>query len=86
MHIGLVHVIKPASELDAAIEQVRTAVFSSAPGATARAKALIAHVPELDQSAAMQLTAETIAALRVAPEGQEGLRAFLEKRIPEWAG
>ena len=29
--------------------------------------------------------AETIAALRVSPEGQEGLRAFLEKRKASWA-
>jgi hypothetical protein len=28
---------------------------------------------------------ERIAELRVAPEGQEGMRAFLEKRKPEWS-
>ena len=30
----------------------------------------------------MAITAEAIAAQRVSPEGQEGLRAFLEKRKP----
>jgi methylglutaconyl-CoA hydratase len=29
-------------------------------------------------------TAEMIAALRVSPEGQEGMAAFLEKRKPRW--
>ena len=29
-------------------------------------------------------TAEAIAAQRVSPEGQEGLKAFLEKRTPAW--
>jgi enoyl-CoA hydratase/carnithine racemase len=29
-------------------------------------------------------TAEAIAARRVSPEGQEGLRAFLEKRKAAW--
>ena len=29
--------------------------------------------------------AELIAALRVSPEGQEGLSAFLDKRSPRWA-
>jgi methylglutaconyl-CoA hydratase len=30
------------------------------------------------------MTAEAIASLRVSPEGQEGLRAFLEKRRASW--
>jgi methylglutaconyl-CoA hydratase len=29
-------------------------------------------------------TAEAIARQRVSPEGQEGMRAFLEKRKPSW--
>jgi methylglutaconyl-CoA hydratase len=31
-----------------------------------------------------ELTAERIAAVRTTVEGQEGLRAFLEKRKPDW--
>jgi methylglutaconyl-CoA hydratase len=30
------------------------------------------------------LTVERIAAIRVSPEGQEGMRAFLERRKPKW--
>jgi methylglutaconyl-CoA hydratase len=33
-----------------------------------------------------QETVERIAAIRASPEGQEGLRAFLEKRKPDWLG
>jgi methylglutaconyl-CoA hydratase len=33
----------------------------------------------------MGITADAIAAQRVSPEGQEGLKAFLEKRTPSWA-
>jgi len=32
----------------------------------------------------MPATAAAIAARRVSAEGQEGLRAFLEKRKPSW--
>lgn len=32
------------------------------------------------------LTVERIAAARVSAEGQDGLRAFLEKRSPRWQG
>ena len=31
-------------------------------------------------------TARRIARARVSPEGQEGVRAFLDKRKPNWAG
>jgi methylglutaconyl-CoA hydratase len=34
---------------------------------------------------AKRYTAEMIAGLRVSPEGQEGMAAFLEKRRPKWA-
>jgi methylglutaconyl-CoA hydratase len=32
----------------------------------------------------MEVTVAAIAAQRVSEEGQEGLRAFLEKRRPSW--
>ena len=41
------------------------------------------HTLASDQ-ALRQRTAELIAQLRVAAEGQEGLGAFLEKRAPKW--
>lgn len=84
LQIGLVHIVKSEAELDAEIDRLLREVLSSAPAATARAKSLIAEVPHLSPEAAMERTAETIAALRVGEEGQEGLRAFLEKRKPEW--
>jgi methylglutaconyl-CoA hydratase len=82
LQIGIVHIIKPEGELDPEIDRLLQEINTSAPGAIARAKRLIAEVPRLSPDAAMQHTAETIAALRVGDEGQEGLRAFLEKRKP----
>jgi methylglutaconyl-CoA hydratase len=34
---------------------------------------------------AREYTARIIAELRISPEGQEGMAAFLEKRKPRWA-
>jgi len=34
---------------------------------------------------AKEYTARMIAELRISPEGQEGMAAFLEKRKPRWA-
>lgn len=83
--IGLAHSVVAAESLDAEVTRTIEAILASSPSGIARAKELIAVVPDLDHDDAMQLTAETIASLRVSPQGQEGLRAFLEKRKPEWA-
>jgi methylglutaconyl-CoA hydratase len=86
LQIGLVHVVKPLADIDAEVDRLLSEIKSSAPHAISRAKGLISQVPLLARENAMQLTAETIANLRVSVEGQEGLRAFLEKRKAEWAG
>jgi methylglutaconyl-CoA hydratase len=48
------------------------------------AKRLIHDLNGLGDDALRRVTAERIAELRTAPEGQEGLRAFLDKRRPGW--
>jgi methylglutaconyl-CoA hydratase len=83
--IGLVHAVVPAAGLDAAVESYVQELRTSAPGAVAAAKALIAEVARRGPGEATTLTCEAIARRRVSDEGQEGLRAFLEKRKPGWA-
>ena len=84
LQIGLVHEVVPADGLDAAVERVVGEILTSAPHAIAAAKRLLASVAGLERDAAIQMTAETIANLRTSAEGQEGLKAFLEKRKPGW--
>jgi methylglutaconyl-CoA hydratase len=83
--IGLVHEIVPEAELDTAVERRVRDVLSSGPRAIAAAKALIRDVVDESPKDVIGLTTSTIAAHRVSPEGQEGIRAFLEKRKPKWA-
>ena len=83
--IGLVHAVVQAHELDGRVAEYVREILTSAPGAVGAAKALIRDVrwrPPADAAAA---TAGVIARLRVSAEGQEGLRAFLEKRKPSWS-
>ena len=56
-----------------------------APGAIGDSKRLVHHVvaKEIDHDL-MQETARRIARARVSGEGQEGVRAFLDKRKPSW--
>ena len=84
--IGLVHEVTSARELDAAVERYVTELLSAAPTAIAAAKALIPKVWGRSPADARGITADAIAEQRVSPEGQDGLRAFLEKRRPRWAG
>jgi methylglutaconyl-CoA hydratase len=83
--IGLVHEIVPEHELDAAVDRRVRDVLSSGPRAIAAAKALIRDVVDESPKDLIGLTTSTIAAHRVSAEGQEGIRAFLEKRKPKWA-
>jgi methylglutaconyl-CoA hydratase len=82
--IGLVHRVVPPAGLDAAIDALVGELLTSAPGALAGAKGLIARVAGKDPATLGDLTAETIARHRVSTEGQEGMRAFLEKRKAPW--
>jgi methylglutaconyl-CoA hydratase len=82
--IGLVHAVVPAPELDFAVSGYVQELLMAAPEATAAAKALIANVWGRLLDEAMPITANAIATCRVSTAGQEGLRAFLEKRAPSW--
>jgi methylglutaconyl-CoA hydratase len=82
--IGLVHAVVPAPEMDDAVGRFVQEFLSAAPGAIAAAKALIPQVWGRGRDEAQAITANAIAERRVSAEGQEGLRAFLEKRKPRW--
>ena len=83
--IGLVHAVVAAADLDATVNRYVQELLTAGPEAIAAAKALIPVVWGRDSDAVTPITAAAIAARRVSPEGQEGLRAFLEKRAPAWS-
>jgi len=78
LRIGLVHEV--ADDLDAAVERVVVELLSAGPQAARWAKRLVRERPDGPE------TARWIAGRRTSEEGQEGLRAFLEKRPPSWRG
>lgn len=82
--VGLAHAVVPAGELDAAVDAYVRALLTSAPEAIAAAKQLIGEIPRRPAAEVVDLTARAIAERRVSPEGQAGLRAFLEKRKAPW--
>ena len=86
LQIGLLHQVVPEEQLDSAVQRQIDLLLKAGPMAAARAKSLVAGmVAETHGDAQDQANATLIAALRVSPEGQEGLSAFLDKRAPMWA-
>ena len=84
LDIGLVHTVVPPEHLDAAVDAVVRELLSAGPEAVAAVKRLIADVEAADRTQVSAMTATALAKRRVSAEGQEGLRAFLQKRKPGW--
>lgn len=85
LRMGLLHTVVEADALDAAIERQIALLLKAGPVAAAHAKRLVARVAATaDRDGADRDNADLIARLRVSPEGQEGLSAFLDKRTPRW--
>ena len=82
--IGLVHAVVSADQLDRRIADYVKEILSAGPEAIATAKELLKKVAERPVQDTIGLTADAIAARRASAEGQEGMRAFLEKRKALW--
>src|SRR5688572_17831986 len=76
LRIGLVHEV--AEDVDAAVDTVVAALLQGGPEAVRAAKQLVRERPAGEE------TAQIAARRRTSDEGQDGLRAFLEKRRPGW--
>jgi methylglutaconyl-CoA hydratase len=77
LRIGLVHEV--ADDLDAAVGRILAELASAGPKAARHAKRLVLERPDGPE------TARRIAERRTSEEGQEGLRAFVERRRPSWS-
>jgi methylglutaconyl-CoA hydratase len=82
--IGLVHEVAEDAALDQLADDVIDALLAGGPSATVACKHLARALGGDFNEDLRHSTAELIAELRMGPEGQEGLTAFLEKRAPDW--
>ena len=82
--IGLVHDVVPAAGLDDAVDAAARELETAGPAAIAAIKRLIVSVQAATYDESRELTARAIARQRTGAEGQEGLRAFLERRRAAW--
>ena len=85
LQIGLIHeVAEDAEGLSLAMARVARSIASASPNAIGVAKAFIRSLTRTSPGSQGPLAVRTLADIRVTPEAQEGLRAFLEKRPPRW--
>lgn len=71
-------------DLEASTHGFHTAFGIAGPEAITACKELIHRCGEDSLDELKKWTAEKIADLRIGPEGQEGMSAFLERRDPSW--
>jgi methylglutaconyl-CoA hydratase len=83
--IGMLSLLVPAGELDAAVAELVKHLLAGGPQSHAKIKALIRDVAgrRPDDAVAAE-TAKRIAEIRGSAEGREGIAAFLEKRKASW--
>ncbi len=85
--IGLVCDCVPTVEhLDVWVADMTATLLKNSPHALDVCKREVQAVAGTPWDTLRERTARAIADIRVSPEGQEGLRAFLEKRPPAWIG
>jgi methylglutaconyl-CoA hydratase len=84
--IGLVDDVCPAAMLDTRLRERLDELALGAASSHRATKALLRSLSPLPDAATRRVTAEAIARQRVSDDGQEGLRAFLERRPPRWHG
>ncbi len=85
-HAGVIDMVLPEGSMDEFVSMLTDSLTQNAPGAMGEAKRLVNDIAghKIDRGL-MEETAKRIARARVSTEGQEGVRAFLEKRAPTWA-
>ena len=82
--MGLAHEWTPAETLNGRAEALAKLVLKNGPNAVRTAKALIPKLEGKTLDERIHLTVDALVELRSSEEGQEGLKAFLEKRAAVW--
>ena len=83
---GLVNEVVPAAELDAAVERWLGQVLECAPLSVKAIKECVKETSDLPIAEAWTKRLPSLIAALESEDGEEGPRAFREKRKPDWKG
>ncbi len=83
--LGFVHLLCPADQLDAQVDQLVATLVANGPQAVKASKRLVQDLAGLPIGDELRAdTARRIADIRASDEGKEGVQSFLNKRDPSW--
>jgi enoyl-CoA hydratase/carnithine racemase len=83
---GLVNRVVPAEELESAVVELADKIAGYSAEVVGLGKAAFYSQLEMTESAAYDMAKDVIAGNAMIADGQEGMKAFLEKRPPVWPG
>ena len=86
LEVGLVNAVVPLSELREAAAGMARTIAANAPLSVRACKALVHAAAELGVQAAWDEGDRLFESVYLSEDGQEGPRAFREKRAPQWKG
>lgn len=84
--IGLVNRVVPSSELDTAVDAVLQDILACGPLSVRATKQIVQRTAHLSAADAQALRLPAVIESLLSREGEEGVRAFREKRPPDWSG
>ena len=83
---GLINEVVPAAELDAAVGRWLTDILACAPLSLRAIKQSVRETAHLPPAQARASRLPAVIACLASEDGEEGVRAFREKRPPVWSG
>ena len=84
--MGLVSRLVPRAELSPAVDGLARALAGFSPTALGLAKEAAATVAGMEYGASLRYLREMITLVALSDDAREGIKAFFEKRAPNWTG
>ena len=84
--MGLVSRIVPRTELTAVVDALARTLAGFSPTALGLAKEAAATATGMEYGAALRYLRELITLVALSDDAREGIKAFFEKRAPNWTG